>query len=144
MSLPPVPPIFASRIIDKKSDLVPIEVLLGTSPILGLYFSANWCPPCKVFTPRLIEFYKTHNEFGKKIEIIFISGDENYEKFKEYYGSMPWLSVDFDDPGREDLIEHYNIQGIPALLIIDKEGKVKSREGRQEILSKGLDALKGW
>ena len=57
---------------------------------------------------------------------------------------MPWVAVDFDDPGREALIEHYGVLTIPALLIIDKEGKLKTKDGRPDVTSKGLDALKGW
>ena len=24
------------------------------SPLIGIYFSAHWCPPCKGFTPIII------------------------------------------------------------------------------------------
>jgi nucleoredoxin len=32
---------------------------------IGLYFSALWCPPCKMFNPKLTEVYKSINEKGK-------------------------------------------------------------------------------
>jgi nucleoredoxin len=63
---------------------------------LGIYFSAHWCPPCKGFTPILADFYnKFHQE--KNFEIVFVSGDEDEGEFVEYYSTMPWLTVSFDD-----------------------------------------------
>ena len=35
------------------------------------YFSAHWCPPCRNFTPTLIEFYNTLKNDGKNIELVF-------------------------------------------------------------------------
>jgi len=28
------------------------------SGVLGLYFSAHWCPPCRAFTPELLKEYR--------------------------------------------------------------------------------------
>ena len=25
--------------------------------VIGIYFSAHWCPPCRGFTPKLVEWY---------------------------------------------------------------------------------------
>ena len=30
----------------------------GKKKIIGVYFCASWCPPCKAFTTELIKFYK--------------------------------------------------------------------------------------
>jgi thiol-disulfide isomerase/thioredoxin len=58
--------------------------------IVAFYFSAHWCRPCTVFTPKLNEFYKSVNANGKKIEIIFISSDNDEIIFNEYFESMEW------------------------------------------------------
>ena len=64
--------------------------------IAGIYFSAHWCPPCRGFTPTLAEFYnKLKAARPGELEIVFVSFDRDEEGFKDYYGSMPWLSVDF-------------------------------------------------
>jgi thiol-disulfide isomerase/thioredoxin len=63
--------------------------------ILGLYFSASWCPPCHAFTPILAEWYtnlkKTRNDF----EIVFVSSDKSEQEFQSYSAKMPWLSLDY-------------------------------------------------
>ena len=43
--------------------------------VLGLYFSASWCGPCRSFTPKLSAKYRELTEAGKNFEIIFVSAD---------------------------------------------------------------------
>ncbi|MEC8864888.1 MAG: hypothetical protein VXX20_00225, partial [Verrucomicrobiota bacterium] len=38
-----------SSLIDKSGNEFSTEVLSGK--MIGLYFSAGWCPPCKTFSP---------------------------------------------------------------------------------------------
>ena len=65
------------------------------SPLIGIYFSAHWCPPCRGFTPILTKFYNEINKEKKQIEIIFISFDRDEKSFKEYYDTMPWVTLPF-------------------------------------------------
>jgi len=72
--------------------------------VLGLYFSAHWCPPCRDFTPVLIEFY---NQFKKSaaayclVDIVFISSDHDEESFLEYLKQMPWPAIPYTDKLRK-------------------------------------------
>ena len=100
------------------------------SPIIGLYFSAHWCPPCRGFTPVLSEFYKKVNEEKKQIEIIFVSCDRDSKSFDEYYNNMPWLTIPFDNEMRNTISEAFGINGIPALLIFDNKGNMVDQDGR--------------
>ena len=45
--------------------------------LLFLYFSMHNCPPCREFTPLLVELYNEHNENGKVVEVVFMSGDQD-------------------------------------------------------------------
>lgn len=62
----------------------------------GLYFSALWCPPCRGFTPKLVEFYKKVAMKGHKFEIVFVSSDTDEDTFEKYYKDMPWAALKFD------------------------------------------------
>jgi nucleoredoxin len=58
---------------------------MKSAEIICLFFSALWCPPCRAFTPVLADFYEEANKNGKKLEIVFVSHDENQHSFKEYF-----------------------------------------------------------
>ena len=76
----------------KKNDIYALSQVVEYEKF-GLYFSAHWCPPCRLFTPILIDFYNKINEKEKKFEIIFISSDQSSQQFDEYYNTMPWAAV---------------------------------------------------
>ena len=69
--------------------------------VVGLYFSAHWCPPCSAFTPKLADWYNKLKEgdIGDKFEIVFLSSDRDEKSFKEYFGEMPWHAVSYDNRG---------------------------------------------
>jgi thiol-disulfide isomerase/thioredoxin len=46
--------LFPGKILDSTGKSVSSDVLDGK--IVGIYFSAQWCPPCRHFTPSLVEF----------------------------------------------------------------------------------------
>jgi len=107
----------------KKTDKASSSSDNNNPPLLGLYFSASWCPPCQRFTPLLIDFYKIAKEVSPNdFEIVFISSDKNQEEFDEYYRKMPWLaipSVEGSAQIKSDLAAKIGVKGIPALAIID-------------------------
>merc|ERR1712076_210075 len=94
---------------------------------VGLYFSAHWCPPCRGFTPKLIDTYKKVKEAEKEFEIIFVSSDSDENAFKEYFGEMPWLALPYSERGvKEKLSSHFGIEGIPSFVMIGEDGKIIS------------------
>ena len=64
--------------------------------ILGLYFSALWCPPCRMFTPKLKTFYHRGTEKGRQFEVVFVSSDSDQEAFDEYFQEMPWAALSYE------------------------------------------------
>ena len=103
------------------------------APFFGLYFSAHWCPPCRGFTPKLINFYEVANKTNKQIEIIFVSSDKSEAEFNEYFGTMPWLSIPFKDEAIQNLKETFEIMGIPTFLVFNSEGKLIDSKARMTV-----------
>lgn len=100
----------------------------ATKKLIGLYFSAHWCPPCRQFTPELVAFYNrvaaTHPEF----EILFVSNDKSAAAMEGYMreAQMPWPAVSFDKIRTKEGLIRYAGSGIPCLVLVDATGKVLS------------------
>ncbi|CAL5439715.1 unnamed protein product [Camellia sinensis] len=106
-----------------------------------LYFSANWCRPCKSFTPQLVQLYNQLTKLGKKIEIIFISFDRDEEGFKEHFNCMPWLAVPFDVNLHRRLSNHYHIDHIPSFIPLGSDGMSMEEDAAALIADYGTDAF---
>jgi thiol-disulfide isomerase/thioredoxin len=101
--------------------------------VFALYFSAHWCPPCRGFTPKLAEWYSKDLK-AKGLEVIFVSSDRDEDSFKGYYKEMPWLALDYSQRKEKELLSnHFGVEGIPSLVILDKDGSVINKEGRNAI-----------
>ena len=77
------------------------EALQGK--VVGLFFSASWCPPCQHFVPVLREVYDELLSRDNAFEIIFVSMDKNEDDMMEYYKERhsTWLALKSGDPMKE-------------------------------------------
>lgn len=94
----------------------------------AFYFSAHWCPPCRAFTPKLVEFYNAQEGKKKNFEIIFVSSDNDEKSMDDYIkgDAMPWPAIAFRSLDRVQEIRKYSTEGIPRLVLVDREGKIIS------------------
>lgn len=132
-NFPWVPPTLFELMADQglpvwRNDGTEVDTATLKGKTFGIYFSAHWCPPCKAFTPILVNAYNNLKEANKDFEIIFSSMDRSQSQYDEYFGSMPWLSFGFQDDRAQSLAEKYEVQGIPCLIIFDEEGNVINSE----------------
>ncbi|KAH0564652.1 hypothetical protein KQX54_013281 [Cotesia glomerata] len=103
--------------------------------IKGVYFSAHWCPPCRAFTPQLVDTYQRIRERGHHFEVIFISSDRSEESYNVHIESMPWLRIPFThEERRKKLAIALDVQAIPTLVILDPRDNIITLEGRAELL----------
>ncbi|TKR62263.1 hypothetical protein L596_026250 [Steinernema carpocapsae] len=103
--------------------------------IVAFYFSASWCPPCRLFTPILKDFYE---EVGNDdFEVVFVSSDRSNENLLEYMRKShgDWFFVDVDNLKNEFLRKKYHVNSIPKLVIAKADGTVITEEGRGEIMA---------
>ena len=99
MMASPLGDLIGKKVIKGKDESVDSSQFEGDEKVLGIYFSAHWCPPCRAFTPQLAQWYKQFKEGpnGDKLEIVFVSSDKDEEAFQEYFKEMPWYAVPFSD-----------------------------------------------
>lgn len=114
--------------------------------VVGLYFSAHWCPPCRGFTPKLVEFYNKVKANGSSFEIVFISSDRDEKSFQEYFGEMPWLSLPYSNRElKQKLSSKFKVSGIPTFLLLDGEtGAVTNKSGREVVMGDPEGANYPW
>jgi thiol-disulfide isomerase/thioredoxin/ubiquitin len=116
-----------------KDSTVGASVLAGK--VVGIYFSAHWCPPCRGFTPNLVKFYNEMKKQDKPFEIIFASSDSDESQFEEYYAEMPWIALPFADRElNKKVSKHFKVQGIPRFVILDTDGSVITTDGRAKVM----------
>merc|ERR1712217_431652 len=127
-------------------DTLGAELVQKTSgKLIGLYFSAHWCPPCRGFTPKLAEIYK--NGLKDKMEIIFVSSDRDEKSFNDYFGDMPWLALPYAKRAEKELLsDSFGVQGIPSFVVLNPDGTVLTTDGRSKVMSdpKGESLPDGW
>lgn len=119
----------------KGSTTIGVTEALENVDVIGLYFSAHWCPPCRGFTPELASVYKELKSSNASLEIVFLSSDRDEASFQEYYNEMPWLALPHSHADiKSKLSDEYGCEGIPHLVFIDgKTGLEITREGREVI-----------
>ncbi|KAL0214225.1 hypothetical protein P9112_006409 [Eukaryota sp. TZLM1-RC] len=133
----------SSDLIDREGNTVSLSSLQEKERI-GLYFSASWCPPCRMFTPNLVNVYNELKSQGKSFEVVLVPSDRTEADFKEYLKKMPWLSIPFTGPAKQAISNRFSPPGIPHLVIVDNEGNEVTDEGRNHVQLKGADAWSEW
>jgi len=114
--------LFPSTLLSKGNVAVnTADALAGK--VVGVYFSAHWCGPCRQFTPQLANLYQQIKATGKSFEIVFCSADNSEEEFNSYYSSMPWLAINYTDDEREQFMAKFKVSGIPKLCILAPSGQ---------------------
>ncbi|KAL7552197.1 hypothetical protein ACHAWF_015414 [Thalassiosira exigua] len=139
--------LFGPKLLTKpKTSGVPTASALGGKKLVALYFSASWCPPCRTFSPQLIEFY---NACKDDLEVVFVSSDRDDNSFNEYFGKFPWLAMvpaytSNESRARQGkLADMFKIQGIPTVIVLDgKTGKYITDNARTKVMQAGTNASK--
>ena len=129
------------NLIDLKGNEVSTDDIGGK--IIGLYFSAGWCPPCRSFSPILKNF---RDENKDDFEVVMVSADRSLKEQLTYMqdGKMEWPALPAQSFEASNLYSKFNVRGIPTLLIVSPNGKVISTNGRAEVTQNANTILSTW
>lgn len=98
------------------------QIQLVHKKYLFIYFSAHWCPPCRTFTPKLVDFYNKHYPAGD-FELLFVSSDEDQRSMNKYMTEtqMPWLGLKLGNKNTQKLKKKYGGARHTLLGFVERE-----------------------
>lgn len=112
--------------------------------VLAVSFWASWCGPCQLELPLLEKLQRVLGP--DRLRVVAVNIEER-EKFRQVTrGMFDWESLVTNDPYKE-AFGGYKGNGIPYLLIISREGKVRqvfrgySEESVKKVVAAVADAV---
>lgn len=104
--------------------------------VVGLYFGASWCGPCKQFVPVLKATHAACAAAGKAFEVVYVPLDRSAESFASYYATMPWLAIPFAAASERciPLAQRLQVSGIPHLVLLDGDSlRIINKDARADM-----------
>jgi nucleoredoxin len=116
------------------TSLVMTKKVVRGRTVIGLFFSADQCPPCQHFTPLLTKLHankQAHctptNRNIPPFKVVLVSRCHDAEATYRYFATMPWAAMTHAAALGElgtALRDRFSVTTIPALIILDGEGTV--------------------
>jgi len=120
-------------------------VEISLSSLRGKYvmvdFWAAWCKPCRAENPNVVRLYERYG--GDQFEILGVSLDRKKEAWVKAIADdgLEWLQVSDLNYYNNAAAVLYNINAIPATVLIDPEGKIIAKNLRGPSLEGKLREL---
>uniref|UniRef100_A0A7C4QQ42 Redoxin domain-containing protein n=1 Tax=Schlesneria paludicola TaxID=360056 RepID=A0A7C4QQ42_9PLAN len=115
-------------------------------PVL-VAFWATWCPHCKREMPVIKEVYERYRDQG--LVVVGVSADRKKADLETYLAAnpVPWPNIFFDDHGlrgfNNPLVYWHGVRGVPALFLVDREGKVAAVRPRGDAIDREVAKVLG-
>ncbi len=94
-------------------------------------FWATWCGPCRGETPSMRAAYDAFKN-DPRLVMVGLSLDREIAAPKQYVADngMAWTQVFLGDWSKTSIPSDYGVEGIPAIMLFDPEGKCVARDLR--------------
>ncbi|WP_159452674.1 TlpA family protein disulfide reductase [Pedobacter nyackensis] len=104
-------------------------------------FWASWCGPCRQEIPHLKEVYKKYKDKG--LEILAVSVDAKEADWKNAMAEEKMIWPQINAKESKPVMASYLFNGIPYLVVVDKEGNIIEKNLRGESLDAKLKEIFG-
>ncbi|HEY8400268.1 MAG TPA: TlpA disulfide reductase family protein, partial [Cytophagaceae bacterium] len=118
---------------------------ISLSSLRGKYvlidFWASWCGPCRAENPNVVRMYNKYKD--KDFEILGVSLDQDRKAWLKAIekDQLTWKHVSDLGGWQSSVVPLYQINGIPATFLLDKEGRIIAKNLRGKALEDKLEEL---
>lgn len=119
-----------------EGDTVRLSSLRGKYVMID--FWAAWCKPCRMENPNVVRLYDQYKDKG--FEIYGVSLDRTKDAWVEAIAddNLTWKQVSDLKYFNSEAAALYNINAIPATVLLDREGKIIAKNLRGQALEAKL------
>ncbi len=100
-------------------------------------FGASWCAHCPQELAKLTNLYKKLN--AQSIEIVFVSLDQDEEKFKSLAKVFPFISICDYQKWDSPVVKAYHVFATPSMYLLDNKREILLRPNSAEHLEAWVD-----
>jgi thiol-disulfide isomerase/thioredoxin len=115
------------------TDGTKVDLVKLRGKVVLVDFWATWCPPCREEVPTVVEVYNKYHSQG--FEIVGISLDQSRESLDQFTAAngMPWPQY-FDGQGwNNSIAQQFSIHSIPQMWLLDRQGRLVTKNGRDDL-----------
>ncbi|KAH1010419.1 hypothetical protein HUJ05_004720 [Dendroctonus ponderosae] len=142
------------KVMSKDGSLHPIKYVLKNKRILVYLFTASFVNRPE-FLQKLRMVYQENLKRNAGMEVVYVSSDTDEKNYKYDFTIRqgPWLAVPFKDPVAIELRQacelitcryKYDISSLPTVIVVNKEGDIITRSGREELEEIGINVIVTW
>lgn len=110
----------------------PVDLAKLRGKVVLIDFWATWCGPCIAELPNIKKVYAAYHDKGFEIVGISLDKQEERQKLVDFVAQndMPWPQHFDGKYWKNEIAVKYGINGIPAMFLIDPEGRLVSTAAR--------------
>ncbi|MEQ9440312.1 MAG: TlpA disulfide reductase family protein [Cyclobacteriaceae bacterium] len=129
------------RLPNPEGDTISLSSLSGNYVMID--FWAAWCKPCRMENPNVVRLYNKYKDKG--FEIYGVSLDQTKQAWVEAIkkDQLTWKHVSDLRYFDSQAAKLYNINAIPATVLIDPDGKIVAKNLRGQALEERLAEIFG-
>jgi peroxiredoxin len=98
-------------------------------------FGASWCPKCTEELPEIAKHYSKWKAQG--VEVVFVSLDEDKEKFKNFTSIFPFISFCDYQKWNSTAAKDYYVFGTPTMYLLNDKREILLRPN-------SVNQMDGW
>jgi thiol-disulfide isomerase/thioredoxin len=102
-----------------------LQQSIGSKPVM-LIFWASWCPTCKTEVPKINQLAAKFRSRGMEFIAVNVGFNDSIERASAFVQKTGMTYPAFFD-GSGTLAEKYKLQGVPTVIIADKQGIIRFR-----------------